>query len=907
MAEIDINKLKKGVLSDVLKQVSKGKESAFERVASEAAEKAREGKGLIGGAIASQKARMDVSNEYAIATKGTQGKRQAVLEGLLGRNLGDLFKNLGLEKMESPEKIKEARAKFGLDKKEKGERGAGGAGKLSKPISLILRNVIQTQKMVRSIEKALTKPSLKSGYTFDPRMAGGGRYKNTTTNKIVSAKEATGSSTPSMLSDSAPSSSASSAASSIPSSRTSALTAAIGADEEPLVKLRESIDEKFELIDKIKKDTSTIVLSLNGVTPTLGLLSVHDKLNLLIAKSALSGMGGIDLPGKTKPPGKKPPGRFGKVGGALSKVARVAGKIAAPLAVGMAAYDAYSGYSDAENVLGMKEGEKATTGQKLAAGAGSAISGLTFGLVDEKATARLLSGYDPDEQRLISNWAYSVHIGKAKLSQVPKQLLDGVKALLKNPPKNWGKGVGAPATKAAAPPPVVDKAPPTQPVAAVTPSALPGAGTVAAATTTAAAIPAAVGGAAAPTPPTPPAAQPKTFVQTAVEKAKEIGAGVVSGAKQVASAVSNLFSGPSPKLDQVTTKQNAGVDTSGLQGGMQERLARMAKAFQEVTGKKLMLTSAFRSDDKQMKLWTAKYNEIKAANPNADEAQLTKMTRKWVALPMALGGKGSAHNRGTAVDINSKGAAGIEAINGMTFNGQKVTTDSFLATFGLKRPLGHEPWHLQPLEGAPTPDNPDPNAKPLVADAKGNMVNLETGKAESVPPPPPMVAQETKSTLPAVSESGGPPPAAVGAQKQEQQTMTAAASAASPAPAAAESMAPAAADPLATMADGTAVDSKPMVAQSSDTGASLTPVQNTTGTQVAQGSSQLETSKMVAQASPPAPVVVNNNSGGGNQQPIQPPKTPMPKASSRSSESTFNRALAKDFSHPTSFTSAIVG
>jgi hypothetical protein len=282
-----------------------------------------------------------------------------------------------------------------------------------------------------------------------------------------------------------------------------------------------------------------------------------------------------------------------------------------------------------------------------------------------------------------------------------------------------------------------------------------------------------------------------------------------------------------------------------------------------------------------MKLWTAKYNELKAANPNATEAQLTKMTRKWVALPAALGGKGSAHGRGTAVDINSKGAAGIEAINGMTFNGQKVTTDSFLAMFGLKRPLKHEPWHIQPLEGAPTPDNPDPNAKPLVADAKGNMVNLETGKSESLPPSPP-VAQSQKASLPPVSDSGpsaSPPPATVSA---EQQAMTASTYAA---PSSSMEAQPPAAAPL---------------------NANISPVTNTAGSQVAQGSAQLETSKMTAQAAPAAPVVINNNQGGGSQQPITPPKQPMPKASSRSSENTFNRAISKDFSHPTAFTSAIV-
>jgi hypothetical protein len=288
-----------------------------------------------------------------------------------------------------------------------------------------------------------------------------------------------------------------------------------------------------------------------------------------------------------------------------------------------------------------------------------------------------------------------------------------------------------------------------------------------------------------------------------------------------------------------------------------------------------------------MKLWTAKYNSIKAANPNASEAQLIKMTRKWVALPIALGGRGSAHNRGTAVDINSKGAAAIDAINGMTYNGQKVTTNSFLAMFGLARPLSHEPWHVQPLEGAPTPDNPDPNGKPLVADAKGNMVNLETGKSESIPPPAPITAQTQKESLPSVSDS--------------------------------VAAAPSTTDPLATKSDGTAIDAQPMVAAApaaaapsmvaaapSYNSAQLTPVASATGNQVAQGSAQLASSQMTAQAAPaPAPVVVNNNNAG-SQKPIESPKQGLLKASSRSSENSFVRAISKDFSHPTSFTSSII-
>jgi len=68
---------------------------------------------------------------------------------------------------------------------------------------------------------------------------------------------------------------------------------------------------------------------------------------------------------------------LGKAGGVLGKglgfAGRVAGKLALPLAAGMAAYDAYKGWNADEN---------ATTGQKFKNAGRNIASGLTFGLVD---------------------------------------------------------------------------------------------------------------------------------------------------------------------------------------------------------------------------------------------------------------------------------------------------------------------------------------------------------------------------------------------------------------------------------------------------------------------------------------------------------------------------------------------
>ena len=66
-------------------------------------------------------------------------------------------------------------------------------------------------------------------------------------------------------------------------------------------------------------------------------------------------------------------GAGGILGKGLGVAGRVAGKLALPLAAGMAAYDAYKGWNADEN---------ATTGQKIKNAGRNVLSGLTFGLVD---------------------------------------------------------------------------------------------------------------------------------------------------------------------------------------------------------------------------------------------------------------------------------------------------------------------------------------------------------------------------------------------------------------------------------------------------------------------------------------------------------------------------------------------
>lgn len=865
-------------------------EEVIKAAAAQAIEQAKaEGKGIIGQQFAAGKAKEATKEEFRVATKGVKGQKRKILS-MFGIEAGGWLDEF--EKKASPEEIKEARKKFGLDKKEK-----SGAANLSKPLSLILRNTIQINKKVDQIAKALSKPSLKSGYTFDPRLGGTGRYVDDKTKKIVSAEKALDTR----------------------NQRTSALTAAIGADEQPLVKLKEFLDEKLKDFDpkKLQGSIDSVKFSLNGLTPTLGLLSVHDKLNIIMGQGAIPGMGGRGGRGGRKGRG----GRGGRGGRAGGKGGFGLGGLLGAAAGGFLAYQAVDSLRDenlvaedpevlkqqaaaaktpeqkkavGDQIAAQKRDIKLQAGATAAGGAGAVAGALAVKKVGQTAVVKKVKSKAWDlfvnfvkkrapklfakiGARLalagglatvpVLGWVsaavtvvgslwlaydlYQLWKEFSALSDAEKQLYDD-----KNQ-KKPGESDAMPAVKPTQP----EVAPAAAaavgaPIAAATPGAVSGGSTVAAATSVATAAPAVA------LTPSPAAAPPKEEVPASTAVPSMAGA-----------------AGKPPPLDQVTTK-SPGVDTSGVVPGFKDRVSLMASKFEEVTGKTLMITSGFRSDEKQLQLWNKKVGEIKSQHPDWSDEQVTKAARKWVALPMALGGKGSAHIRGIGIDVNSKGASGIQAIDGQVVDGQRVTVDQFLAKYGLARPLAHEPWHIQPAGATPLPDNPDPSSKPLVADAKGNAVSLESGK------PVPMSAEAKASaaapSLPSVSPASPEPasPAMVA-----QATPAAASGAVGAAPTATPAAAITPAAPAATAPQ-------------------MTPAQSQAGQMLAQGSDQLATSQMVAQNAPaPAPVVINQG-GGGSQQAPQAPKSPLPKASTRSSEGAFNRALAKDFSHPSAFTTA---
>jgi hypothetical protein len=792
------DKVTKGMMATLLKELrGQEKQSPLEKAAAEAVAKAREGRGMIGGLLAGEKAKIDVAKEYTIATKGTLGKRQAFFEGLLGRDLGNLFQNLDLEKKESPERIKELREKFGLDKKEKSARAESSVGKLSKPLSLILRKIIETQKLVQKIQQNIAKPASNSKYVFDPRMGGTGRFRDVTTNKLVSSKVAieSGAVAPGM-------------------SRTDALTAAIGADETPLVKLREFLEFKFKDFDaqKVNKQLSSIDGKLDMILLAVGADAISDlipDMDVDLDKDKKDKKKTRKrtrrVPSTRRVPTRKPPGRLSglrNIGSAVRTAATGATGTAvlaggAALAItggGLYALDRglTKAGEEAEakmDVLESKYGLK-TLKNERGFTSGYEVQGKKYGLNDLPQEYKdLIDAYGPGDKR-----SFSARSALKKIQENPEkykalEVSGTVKAMSKD-----SSLVESPEGAAIKPATVSVPSPSTLPT-----ESPPGAAVVAPA-----------------------------MIPPVEEQKKSFGAITSSAISSAYAGVKKFVGIESPAADDLgkyVRLKDSSVNLDGLNEQMKSRLAALAKDYFDQTGQKIQVNSAYRSPEEQAKLF-AKYGTPRAAPPGR-----------------------SRHESGLAVDINSSDA-------------NKAIDLGLMSKYGFTRPVRGETWHIEPIETAKrggTPDNPYKPGDPIVAANEGKEVNPESGTKPS--------ASLIADRLP---DSGATPAAGLGPAGQPR-------------------------------GEGMTIAGNGLATREAAAPGLVTPVQKTNGMQIAEGSAALASSAMVAQATPPAPVVINNQSG--NQQPIQPPKMPLPKASSRSSENSFNRALAKDFSHPTAFTS----
>ena len=100
--------------------------------------------------------------------------------------------------------------------------------------------------------------------------------------------------------------------------------------------------------------------------------------------AAALGAGGLALGGRAAGGAGGLLKGLGGLAGKAAGFAKFLGPLGATIAIGKGIFDAVDGFNRAADIAGLKEGEEATFGQKIQAAASSSLSGLTFGLLDEK-------------------------------------------------------------------------------------------------------------------------------------------------------------------------------------------------------------------------------------------------------------------------------------------------------------------------------------------------------------------------------------------------------------------------------------------------------------------------------------------------------------------------------------------
>lgn len=226
-----------------------------------------------------------------------------------------------------------------------------------------------------------------------------------------------------------------------------------------------------------------------------------------------------------------------------------------------------------------------------------------------------------------------------------------------------------------------------------------------------------------PPPPPPSKYRSKKSVFAPTEQPTQVAAGPSSAAGGGGGATPVISGTEKPKgtLDSITKKADSGVDTSNFNPAFQSRVETMATAFKQETGKMLLITSGYRSNEKQKQLY------------DADLAKNNGRPSGKVAQPMApLGsGAGSVHIKGLGIDINSKGDDGLNVLAGTR---DKPT--GWLEKFGLIRNVKGEDWHVTIAGAPPTPDDATVTSKsgatvdPATGQSKGEGLNVGKSSTE---------------------------------------------------------------------------------------------------------------------------------------------------------------------------------
>lgn len=781
------------------------------------------------GFFQSERKANEIREQWQMATEKTTGFMSGFLKSLVGDKAGKLLAKKYAKA--DDDQVKQAQEFFEKYKKQdekKDKVSAKKSERASKEFKSLKKAVTDIQKNVGLIRKSLTgksAPSVKEGYFFDPRMAGGGRFKESATNKIVSKDVAL--------------------------KRTEDLTKAIQADENPMIKLTETVEAIYKSLGKETRSKN-----------------VHEKLDSILINSGEGGFGLSDLLG-----GGGGRNRRGRKGGNRGRRGRFGrgiglGGLLAGAAGGYLAYSAVDSLRDPnlvaedpetlkeEAIMARESGDTGATSAiqdqitaqkrdiKLQAGATAAgVAGAVGGAVAVKKIA------DTAAVKNVKSKAWNLFVNFVK-KKAPKLFAKiGARLALAGglatvPVLGW---ITAAVTVVGSIwmaydlyqlwqefsalddaekelyDEKVQETKSTGEVGAAAPVA-------AAAALPSAAMPTASAGVQPPTAATPPPTTP-----TQQPSFKSI---VTSGVRNAIAAVKSGIGGgsaTSQDLKKYVRLKDSSVQLDGLNEQLKTRFANLAKEYYEKTGKKIQVNSGYRSTQEQAALY-AKLGPPKAAPPGR-----------------------SRHESGLAIDINSPDA-------------NKAIELGLMAKYGFTRPVRGETWHVEPVESAKrggTPDNPYKPGTPAVVANNGKEVNPQTGAAM------------TASTSKGVKDSGS---AATPAPS-------------TPPPAATTNYSAAAASPTSTPSPTTAGDAAAPVAPVM----AAAPVPNTSGSEMQQQSKLLASNQMQMQATP-APVVNNVVNQSAPAAPPPQPTNQLTKAMARTSDNSFLRALARDFSHPSAFT-----
>jgi len=747
--------------------------------------------------LQSQRRSNELREQWQIATEQTTGMMSGFLTGLFGQDLGKLLSKKYAKADE--DQIKQAREyfdKFKTQNEKKEKVAAKKVEKSSKEFKTFYKKIINIQKSVESIQKLITNKNtteIKSGYKFDPRMAGGGRFIDTSTNKIVSKD--------------------------IALKRTEDLSKAIAADEDPMIRLTETVEAILKSVGKDNK-------------------SLHEKLNDIQSRMNDSDDSDIDLDldrrrNRRRTPRRSPkkPGKFDKVRnvgrvGRFATVGAAAAGAVAITAAGVYALDkgmtevgekSKGKMDDLEKKYGLKT--KYENGRAI----GYDIKGDKYGLDDLPQEYKdLIDAYGPGDKR-----SFSAQQALKKIKQNPEKY----KALeIDFKPTQQKKK-----TNVSPKVPISAETPKPSPVTNIQPSAATG-------------------------------------VAQAISVATESPAAAVGVSRQAAP----IKKGPEFRLGEAAAKRgkisksegkNAAIAAASKAGISGPHLAQFLAQLDHESAHFTRVEENLRYSAKRLRQVFPKYYKSDA-DAEADEYQPQKIANRVYANRMGNGppesGDGYKYRGRGLIQLTGKdnykrfgSIIGMDLVNNPDAAGNLSTAADIAAAFYKKNVVD------KGIDGTDT--------KRVTKAINGGSIGLSDRESLFA-----SYMKDPSSMQPSAITSGEDSTPSMYAKGQDQRINSSGA----------ESLVAKTQDKSSSI--GSASQS------------SMQPVASKLGSSVQQQSQLLASNQMEMQTQQ-APIV-NNVVNQSNPSVSPPQKTPMKQAGARPADSSFNRALAKDFAHPSAFT-----